>query len=75
MFGLGQKQRRKRVTAKTAKLDFDVQSDLPRSMLGRRVQLHGRQPSMDVDGSRAYSGTPSGWKNPRVFWEDELRIG
>ena len=63
-----------RAAGKAATVCFDVQNDLPRSMVGRSVQVHGRCRSMDVDGQKAYSGTPRGWTRPRVFWEDELRF-
>ena len=74
MFGINKKRTVFRAAGKTATLDMDVQNDLPRSMIGRQVKIHGRERTMDVDGQRAYSGTPGGWKRPRVFWEDELRF-
>ena len=74
MFGTGKKKSVFRSAGKTATVIYDVQNDLPRSMLGRGVQVHGRQPRLDVDGQKAYSATPKGWTRPRVFWEDELKF-
>jgi hypothetical protein len=59
---------------KTAKIVDDMQGDLPRSMIGRRVTIVSRQRSQDVDGDEAFAAIPKGWKNPRLFWKEELKF-
>jgi len=59
---------------KEATIVDDMQGDLPKSMVGRRCVIQSRQRSQDVDGSKAYSAIPKGWKKPRLFWDDELKF-
>ena len=50
----------------------DAAGDLPKSIIGRRGVVKGRNKHANEHGHSAYYVSVVGWKKPKTLWDDEI---